>query len=181
MTKGHDPCRLDVRRFAEEAAELAMDEPLAAYPRLIDEPGGRGAQTPVHWSARGELLNPSHVRPQVWLHLEAKAQLALTCQRCLQPVDVDVAVERSFRFVPDEATAASEDETAEEDVLAESRSFDLRQLVEDELLMDLPLAPRHDECPVALPQSAGDADFEQAQAEKANPFDVLGQLKRPGR
>jgi uncharacterized metal-binding protein YceD (DUF177 family) len=71
----------------------------------------------------------------------------MECQRCLTPVDVPLAVERSFRFVADEATAEALDDESEEDLLALSREFDLRELIEDELLMALPVVPRHDECP----------------------------------
>ena len=180
MKKEFDPRRLDVKRFAEEAAEIASDAPLRGFGRLLEETQGRGVNEPVHWNARGEMLNPKHVHPQVWLHLQASATLALVCQRCLQPVDVDVGVDRSFRFAPDEATAASEDDEAEEDVLAESRAFDLLQLVEDELLMEVPLAPRHEECPVSLPTSAVDPEFiAKTQAPKTSPFEVLARLKGP--
>jgi uncharacterized protein len=178
MKKEFDPRRLDVRRFAQEAGELASSRPLADYPRLAEEARHRGADTPVRWKAHGELLNPQHVQPQVWLHLEGGTTLALTCQRCLNPVNVEVSVKRSFRFVPDEATAAAEDDEAEEDVLAESRSFDLLELVEDELLMDMPLAPRHVICPVVLPTSAGEAEAAAAEAQRPNPFEVLQQLKK---
>ena len=67
------------------------------------------------------MRNPGHVQPEVWLHLQADAMLPLICQRCLEPVDVPLAVDRSFRFVADETTAAAEDDEAEEDVLAMSR------------------------------------------------------------
>jgi uncharacterized protein len=86
-------------------------------------------------------------------------------------------VNRSFRFVPDEATAAAEDDEAEEDLLALSRSFDLVELVEDELLMELPVAPRHDVCPEPVKMSAADTDFDAAAPEKENPFALLGRLK----
>lgn len=178
MAKDFDPHRLDVRRFAEEGAELQGDESLEHYGRLQAETqGDTGAGRRVRWSARGELLNPRHVHPQVWLHLAAEATLPLLCQRCLTPVDVPLAVDRSFRFVTDEATAAAEDDDAEEDLLALSRSFDLRELLEDELLMELPVVPRHDVCPVPVKMSATDPAFELAEATRENPFAVLGKLK----
>lgn len=177
MKKDFDARRLDVRRFAEAGAAIEGEDRLDSFVRLIAESGGRGGDNLVRWQGRGEILNPEHVRPQVWLHLDAHARLPLVCQRCLGPVDVEVNVQRSFRFVPDEATAAAEDDEAEEDLLAESRSFDLLELIEDELLMDMPVVPRHEVCPVTLPRSAGDAEFEEAQAQRENPFAVLGRLK----
>ncbi|HVZ45319.1 MAG TPA: DUF177 domain-containing protein [Ramlibacter sp.] len=177
MKNEFDARRLDIRRFAEERGVIEATQPLSAFRRLLDEAEGRGTDEPVRWSARGELLDPGHVQPDVWLHLEASTRLTLTCQRCLQPVRVPLEVRRSFRFVRDESTAASEDEASEEDVLAESRSFDLLELAEDELLMELPLAPRHERCPVELPMTAGEAEFEATGGEKARPFEALGKLK----
>jgi uncharacterized protein len=178
MAKDFDPHRLDVRRFAEEGVELAASQPLRNFQRLRAETTeGDAAASEVHWQASGEMLNPEHVHPQVWLHLRADATLPLVCQRCLQPVQVPLAVDRSFRFVSDEATAAAEDDQSEEDLLALSRSFDLLELVEDELLMELPVAPRHEVCPEPVKMSAVDADFEQAGAAREHPFAVLGRLK----
>lgn len=180
MAKDFDPHRLDVRRFAEEGAELQADDPLPRYARLAAETQHDDQARQVHWHARGEMLNPHHHEPQVWVHLDAHATLPLVCQRCLRPVDVPVEVSRSFRFVADEATAAAEDDQSEEDLLALSRSFDLLELVEDELLMDLPVAPRHDVCPEPVRMSAADPEFEAATAERDHPFAILGKLK-PGK
>jgi uncharacterized protein len=123
------------------------------------------------------MLNPQHVNPQVWVHLEAQATLPLVCQRCLHPVEVPLLVNRSFRFVADEATAAAEDDTAEEDLLALSRSFDLKELVEDELLMEVPVAPFHEVCPEPVKMSAADPEFEQATERREHPFAALSRLK----
>ncbi|HEX2545298.1 MAG TPA: YceD family protein [Ramlibacter sp.] len=177
MAKDFDPQRLDVHRFAELGAELDADVPLQNFARLRAETETPARAGDVHWSARGELLNPSRHQPEVWVHLQAEASLPLVCQRCLGPVDVALSVDRSFRFVPDEATAAAEDDEAEEDLLALSRSFDLLELVEDELLMEMPVAPMHETCPEPVKMSAVDADFEAAGGERENPFAVLGKLK----
>lgn len=177
MAKDFDPHRLDVRRFAEAGAVLETGEALARYPRLLAETQGADQARQVRWQARGELLDPQHHQPQVWVHLEAQTNLPLLCQRCLAPVDVPLEVTRAFRFVADEATAAAEDDASEEDLLALSRNFDLVELVEDELLMELPVAPRHEVCPEPVKMSVADAAFEEAGAEKEHPFALLGRLK----
>jgi len=178
MAKDFDPHRLDVRRFAEEGAELSVDDKLPRFRRLFAETEGvDAAGREVHWGARGEMHNARHVHPDIWVHLEADVSLPMVCQRCLNPVDVPVEVSRSFRFVADEATAAKEDDESEEDILALSRSFDLLELVEDELLMEVPVAPRHDVCPEAVKMSAEDPEFASAQPEKEHPFALLGRLK----
>jgi uncharacterized protein len=176
MKKDFSPRKLDVKAFALEQGGLAGQDSLSMHPRLLAEAQGPGADRPVVWSVRGEIRNPQHAQPQVWLHLKAQAELPLTCQRCLHPMDVSISVERSFRFVADEATAAAEDDESEEDVLALSRTFDLVELIEDELLMELPTVPRHEVCPEPVRLSAADPDFDDAP-EKVNPFAMLGQLK----
>ena len=180
MAKDFDPHHVDVRHFAELGGEVDGAAALQDFARLrleTEEPGRAGA---VQWHARGEILNPSHHQPQIWVHLRAGTTLPLVCQRCLKPVDVALSVDRSFRFVSDEATAAAEDDEAEEDLLALSRSFDLLELVEDELLMEVPLAPRHEVCPEPVKMSVADADFDTAGPVRENPFAILGRLK-PGR
>lgn len=178
MSQSFSPRALDVESFAQAGGQLSGHEPLRTHERLLAETQGRGAETPVTWSARGELRNPQHVAPEVWLHLKAGTSMSLACQRCLAPVEVPVSVERSFRFVPDEQTAAAEDDASEEDVLALSRSFDVVQLVEDELLMEMPLAPRHETCP-PVHLVVEDEGFEGSSARHENPFAVLGRLKGP--
>jgi uncharacterized protein len=177
MSKEFVAQRLDVKAFAEDAASLAGEHLVQRYVRLMAETQGRGAEGKVTWSATGEVRNPGHVHPEIWLHLKAGTVLPLTCQRCLSPVEVPVAVERSFRFVDDEEMAAAQDDESEEDVLALSRSFDLVELVEDELLMELPLAPRHDTCPEPLPIARDSQDAEAGAGERPNPFALLGKLK----
>jgi uncharacterized protein len=180
MKKVFDPKRLDVKGFAEEAGEIAGESRLGDHPRLMTETAGRGPDLPLAWSASAELRNPHHVHPEVWLHLQASTVLPLTCQRCLGEVDVPVEVERSFRFVEDESVAMAEDDDSPEDLLALSRSFDLMDLVEDELLMDMPVAPRHDVCPEPVKLAVADEDFEAAGTERENPFAALQRLK-PGK
>ncbi len=179
MSRTFSPERLDVRAFAEDGAQLAGELPLSRLARLASEARDGVADALVRWSAAGELRNPGHVQPQVWLRLQGDALLTMTCQRCLEAMEVPLAVDRAFRFVADEQTAAAEDEEADEDVLAINRSFDLLELLEDELLMEVPLVPRHAQCPADVPLSVQDPDFEEA-GQPENPFARLAQLRNGG-
>jgi uncharacterized protein len=94
---------------------------------------------------------------------------------------VPLHVGRRFFFVPGEEAAAALDEDSEDDVLALTPSFDLHVLVEDELLLALPIVPRHDVCPVPVPLVFED---DGSAAEPADhPFAALAALKggaKPG-
>jgi uncharacterized protein len=106
--------------------------------------------------------------------VQAAASIRRECQRCLQAVVLPLAVDRSLRFVDDEATAAALDADSEDDVLVASRQFDLQALVEDELLLAMPLVPMHESCPEPLPGAAA----EGKEAPRTHPFAALAALKR---
>lgn len=169
--------RLDVKAFAKAAGALSGRDPVSGYARLMEEVGGQAGDCQLDWHARGELRVGSNGFSQIWLHLQAAVSLPLVCQRCLGPADIEVAFDRSFRFVATEEQAEAEDEDAEEDVLALRRDFNLRELIEDELLMALPVVPRHEVCPTEVRLVAQDPDFEAESAAKPNPFAVLVKLQ----
>jgi uncharacterized protein len=172
------PQTLNVAAFANEGARHSASEKLAHFHRLMEETAGLGGETPVDYSVQGHIQTDASGLAEPWIELSANTSLMLTCQRCLGPVDVPVVFDRKFRFVANEELAAIEDEESEEDVLVLSKSFNLLELIEDELLMSMPPAPKHDVCPKVVKLQAADTDFVDAPVEKANPFAVLQQLKK---
>lgn len=177
MKQESPPTHLDVKAFAQAARTIAGHDLLLNYERLMQETQGLAPDLLLNWSAQGELRVNEAGIDQVWLHLTVQANLPLTCQRCLGPVEMVVAVNRSFRFVENEAAAEAQDEDAEEDVLALSQEFSLSELIEDEVLMALPVVPRHEACPVDVKLEVVDPAFDVASAEKRNPFAVLAKLQ----
>ena len=194
-----DPLRLHLASFAADAQEAEGNWAIAELPRLADSECPVDAASPLQAGAKGGADSPrlpnrseadlarrvrwraigSH-RPvggenQVWLHLLADADVILQCQRCLLPLDEAVHVDRHFRFVTDEETAAALDDQIEDEVLALPKVLNLRDLVEDEMLLALPLVPRHDVCPEAVPLQFGDVEEVE---EKANPFASLALLRK---
>ncbi|WP_291015164.1 YceD family protein [Hydrogenophaga sp.] len=179
-----NPARLDARRFAEAGGELRGEVQVADLSRLSEDlhAGGEGAAPDsVTWQARAELRPAAQGgAPAAWMHLEASAEVPLTCQRCLGPVQVTLQLDRWFRFVATEAVAEAEDDDCEEDLLALEPRPNLIELLEDELLMALPLVPMHETCPVAVPMGSTDLPEEdEAAPTRQNPFQALAQLKRP--
>ena len=152
--------------------------PLAEFSRLVEGPNQDGD---VRWAARGQRRPVTGGEPETWLHLSAQTRIWRDCQRCLQPVALDLDVARALRFVADEATAAALDAETEDDVLALPRRLDLHALVEDELLLALPLVPMHVQCPVTLPALVPAArDTLQATASN-KPFAVLAAVSKSKR
>ncbi|TSE25705.1 Large ribosomal RNA subunit accumulation protein YceD [Tepidimonas sediminis] len=192
---------VDLEALARAGEPLAGVQPIERLARVRAEAPQLDARhhAGVAWQARAEwreappavaaalrLLGGAAAARQLWLHLRVRGEVPLVCQRCLEPYWQPLEVDRWFRFVADEATAAAEDERCEEDLLvASGPRFDLRGLIEDELLLAAPLVPMHEHCPVPLPLAAGDrlGAVDAAPAEEPaarTPLAVLAALKRGG-
>ena len=169
---------LDIVAFAEAGASLSGEDPLSHYARLSREDLDGEGKAVVRWQAQGRSEPVAGGAPEIWLDLQAQTELGMQCQRCLEPMRQALAFERSLRFVRDEATAEQLDEELEEDVLVWRKDFDLQALVEDELLMELPVAPRHEVCPSTPPMQVQTHDFDAGEQEKPNPFAALKALKK---
>jgi uncharacterized protein len=173
------PEKLDIAALVRDGASLSGEWPAESLPRLADS---AAPEAPAHswpaiaWALQGEVRKPKGSLAQTWLQLKAHTTVSLTCQRCLQPVQDVVEVDRWIRFVDTEAEAAALDADSEDDVLALPRHLDARELIEDELLLALPLVPRHEVCPEPLPliEEPPLPDEE----ERPNPFAALAALKR---
>jgi uncharacterized protein len=173
MSFSFSPQHLDVKAFAKVEGHLSGEVDLHSMPRLYaDFPEDLVGN--IIWSAQGHLRPASDGQDAVWMQLQAHTQVPLTCQRCLKTVMQDLEVDRSFRFVNDEATAQSQDDASEEDLLVLSKDFDLLALIEDELLMALPLVPMHTNCQSEHAPTSQDVTGADA---KPNPFAVLATMR----
>ena len=164
--------------FAKAGDSLHADERLLRFERLMEETQGLGREAPLRYQATGLLRTDA---------AGIRRGLGAFAGRCGLATDLPAlpgaggrggAFDREFRFVATEELAAIEDEESEEDVLVLSRNFNLVELVEDELLMALPVVPKHEVCPEPVKLQVADADFVDAPEEKPNPFAVLEQLKK---
>ena len=177
MSKTFNARHLNVAAFTQAKVAISGEELLQNYERLAQELQAPAPDLTLKWQATGESRTAvdGSVRPAI--HLQVQANVPLTCQRCMEAVHTPIDVDRHFIFVPDEATAAAMDDDSEDDVLEMSADFNLLGLIEDEVLMALPLVPRHDVCPTGVVQSAQTDDFNDVGEEKPNPFAALAALK----
>jgi uncharacterized protein len=185
-TTPHDPRRLDLPALCRAGTRLDGRWPLAGFRRLLEGQDEASPPADVTWAAQAQAVPVRGGEPQWWLTLHVKAVVRLQCQRCLSPLDQPLALDRRLRFVAGEDEAAREDETSEDDVLALPARLDLHELVEDELILALPLVPMHGTCPQPLIAAAGDgqptAPAAEAEApQRANPFAALAALRKPPR
>ena len=178
MTRQLQATSMNMQAFAEAGDPLIQTIPLQNLERLAHESIGLEPDSMVNWQAVAELRAGSTGKTDIWLHLTADASVPLACQRCMGAVQTPLQVDQWYRFVASEDIAMAEDDASEEDLLVLTSQFDLAEVLEDELLMALPLVPMHDECPIALVFSAGAIDVPSDLTDKPNPFAALAQLKK---
>jgi uncharacterized protein len=127
----------DLDGFAERQVELTGEVELKRLSRLRDMLHADDGSVRV-----GVRFGPSR-RGWVPMRVEYEATVRLICQRCLDPMDFEVAVVAKLGLI-DNAAAESLLPEDYEAVLLEEDRFNPAQLLEDELLMALPLVPRHE-------------------------------------
>lgn len=143
---------------------------VAQLPRLANE---SVAQTGMlRWVLHGDMHQQGH--PQLVLAVSGSVQLM--CQRCLTPFEFAIDSQSVLVLAKDEATADHIEAVLDNDdieVIVGSRQFNLTDLIEDEALLAIPVAPKHEACPdQAVPGS-------QAGIGKApSPFDALKNWKQ---
>ena len=103
---------------------------------------------------------------------QIETKMALQCQRCMEPFIYDIKSNFVLGIVHtlDEANALPDNY---EPALVKDGQLALRELIEDELILNLPIIPKHEpeECKVKLP-------LKDAEWDKTNtPFQVLESLK----
>jgi uncharacterized protein len=128
------------------------------------------------WRLAGDSELGADGSRRAHLNLVLSATLAMRCVRCLERIDVPLDVERDYRLVATEAQAEQEDVDEDEvDLLVGARRFDLAGLVEDEAIMALPPAPRHDDCSAPAASAADDepGQSDEAAPQSRNPFAAL--------
>ena len=157
---------LDIDRLAGGAAEVGFEIPLAALPRL-------GSRTPgIGGAVRGMVRFGRHSgTPMAEISLDGTA--VLQCQRCMQPMALPV---HSVARVALLASAAEANGVAGdlEPVLAPEGHISVGDLVEEEMLLALPIVPLHEvggQCPAVVSGSDG-----PSESAAQRPFERLGEM-----
>lgn len=153
---------IDSLDFARNGKRISGLVPIAELPRLqefLDSPQGA-----LDYILQGGM---DHLgRPILDVNLHGSCQLR--CQRCLDALDY--AIQHEMRLLLCDQAGLDELDDDEEDfdgILAEEH-MDVVALLEDEILLGLPIAPRHDVC------QAAEGKYSQ---EGRHPFAALEKLK----
>lgn len=160
------PRIIDPGKFADSGeqleGQLAVQE-LGRVNDLVAKPDGR-----INFS----LLFGRNDRGNVVITGELAGELTVLCQRCLNPMPLRIESRIHVGVVdePDQMAALPEDL---EPVVTEERKVALVRLIEEEVLLALPLAPVHE-----LAQCPGSGLLDTHTAKKESPFAVLKNLKK---
>lgn len=159
----HQPV-IDGFEFASAGATQEGRLPLGAFPRLQDVLVSDTGE--VEYSLRGLR----DARGRASLRLEVRGTLPVRCQRCLERLSLEVDADELLVLASSQAEIEAESGNAEApDRVLGGKEMAVRDLVEDELLLALPYAPRHDDCEAP----------EGGEAANPSPFAALrGMIQR---
>jgi len=104
--------------------------------------------------------------------------VVMECQRCLEDVSFDIAAELNLGLVMNDDQARALPKRLEPAELDEDGRMDLWEVIEDELLLNLPDFPMHPEGECQALSIGPEEDIAAEEVERPNPFDVLAQLKQ---
>ena len=154
------PGVIDGLQFARSAQEVRGELGMQHLPRLAEL---QGATESLAFGVRGGMRDDG--KPCLWISVSG--ELRLVCQRCLGQLIFPLSIDVELALTED----AREIEGAEDGVdrVLATRAMSVAQLVEDEVLLALPMVPRHERCSARMPAGTG---------SNASPFSVLTELKR---
>lgn len=153
--------------FARAAGLHSGQVALAAMPRLQDRLAGNAGT--VAYSVRGKVDQ----RQRPLLELEITGNPSLRCGRCLAPLEFALQLQSRVLLMPPGAVMQEDDDPDSPEWIEAGPELDVLELVEDEILLSLPLAVRHEQ------GKCGDGGVAAANKERDNPFSRLATLLTP--
>ncbi|MCD1640656.1 YceD family protein [Stutzerimonas frequens] len=171
MLKGPIPPHVDPRKLADRAATLEGELQLSQLKRLADPlEDDQGV-------VRASFVFGRDEQRTVVIHSQLDVEVKMICQRCLEPVVLPIHSECDYAVVNE--GASSQHLPKGYDVLEVGEDpLDLLALVEDELLLALPIVPLHDPEICQPPVGPDEPEPSEDEVTRSNPFSVLAQLKR---
>jgi len=172
MNQGLFPVRVDPLKSVEQEVELQGSIAVSKLERLQDYLQDESGEAQVEIKFGRDEQGTSLLRGL------CQAQVRMTCQRCMNPVEVELntSFELGVVFSDEQAKHLPKQY---EPVIAEHESLELLPVIEDELILSLPMYAYHTACE--------DNDLVVEEAEESlpveteapnNPFSVLEQLKK---
>lgn len=129
---------IDSLEFAQTGQSLRGSLPIAGLTRLRD------SLTDTLGEVEFVVTGGRDARRRLILSVEVSGMLHLQCQRCLEALGYTLRLSNRLLLVEPGGAAADEFEAGDAEWIEASSSLDLAELIEDEILLSLPYAPRHE-------------------------------------
>ena len=156
---------------------ITADLPLARLQRFSEQLSGHAQTGPTKRAIAVDLMFGRDEEGRRLLSASLDGQVSVACQRCLQDMELDLHCELSLLVLDTEEEVAKLPESREGVVMTED-GLDVVAMIEDELILSLPMIPMHDDpsCNGVLNQlkEGGSA---ASMESRPNPFAVLATLK----
>jgi len=168
------PKRIDPRKLAERGVRfegIIKVEDLPEFSQCLAAPDGE-IKVDLQFD-----LDEQRIRTVVG---DAKGTVPMACQRCLEPVEVEVTATFNLAIAPSEEKAKLLPRHYDP-LIVEDEEIELFPVIEEELILSLPMVPYHQDCSIQTSFGDGDKAVDAGETEstpdKPNPFSVLAQLK----
>jgi len=169
MSNGPIPKKIDPRKMAERGAQISADVPVSAMPDFCDMLADQDGQIQVELEFS---IDEQRIR---LIQGQASGQVNMTCQRCLEPVEIAVAATFNLGIAASEE-AAKQLPRYYDPVIVDADELELIPLVQEELILSIPHDVYHADC--SIQTSFGEPETVVTESKKPNPFSVLAALKK---
>lgn len=181
MSANTFPAQIEPFKWAEQGFKWSGQLPLSRFVRIAREAVGSIDDQLINIDCK---LSMDAYHRIAWLDGHVETKVPMECQRCLETVEIELVSSFHLALVDDESLIERLDEDADFIALGESEATtkgdydapataDLLALIEDELLLLMPLSPKHEFCE----HKHQPAVEEVAEEKRDNPFEVLAALK----
>ena len=161
------PKTIKLFKFARKEASLHGDYKISAMPRISEIARNTEDRIKVALSFYLENDKTPCIKGII------KANIILDCQRCLEALPLELNVLFNLAFVRHESQAEELDTSFEIYNIGEEEDLDSIDLITDEILLSIPMAPSHDfDCSLKI-----NKEKEIVEKISKNPFDVLKNIK----
>ena len=160
------PRKINFYNFAKKEVKLNGNYKISDLSRLSEISSNENDKVEVDLTFHIENGNTPCVEGII------KINLVLDCQRCLDNLEVDLYVAFDIAFVRNESQTDFLDDKFEIYLIGEEEELDTKDLITDEILLSIPMAPSHNfDC--GLKTDKGDI----VEEVREHPFGVLKNIK----
>ena len=168
------PKEIDPLRLAQNGLKFDGQISLSDMPRLAKSLHSDSGLVDVKLAFDIDEVGTPYVKG------EFTVPVSIVCERCMLPMSMELSVNCLLAMVVSEKFIDKLAEQYDPWLLENSDLIPLSKVVEDELILVLPLVPRHRQA--CLPSEAWSAMSEESEEEKGDkpesPFAILSSLKK---